>query len=139
MKPKTGQFERPEPSKGNFGYFGGKNSESVDAWDAEPGQKPGPQRYQGKKMGRHESAVLWGDKIDGKKPDTYGRTGFQASEPRYGGENESAESMTKRGARIQVSDDVAILGPKVGKSGRAPIDARSRDRIEENAKYKSGK
>jgi hypothetical protein len=130
---------RPAPSAGNFSYFGGDNSASVDVWDAQPGQKPGPQKYQGKKLGRHQSAVLWGDNIDGKKPDTYGRTGFQASEPVYGGENESAESMTKRGARIQVSEDVAVLGPKVGKSGRAPIDAEGRDRIEENAKYKSNK
>lgn len=141
-KRKPFRTDRPAPSAGDFSYFGGDNSKTLDPWGDDSvwnTTKSGLRaKYEGKKMGRHESAALWTDDLDGKKPDRFGRTGFQKSEPVYGGENESAESMTRRGARIQINDDLAILGPTVGKNGRAPIGAADRDRIEENAKYQSG-
>lgn len=133
---------------GNLGVLGGKNGASVSLWDAADGQRPGPQPADGfdrasysktsprskREAGAPDyhpkgsaSDALWDETSD-----TYGRKGAMKDKPSYGPMTraETPEEESSRGARMEVSDTVTLLGSKKngGFNTRAPIDADTRGR-----------
>jgi hypothetical protein len=132
---------------GNLGVLGGKNGASVSLWDAADGQRPGPQPADGfdrasysktsPKSKREEGAPDYHPKKehawDGDV-DSYGRKGAMKDKPSYGPTDraETPEEETSRGARMEVSDTVTLLGSKNNGpyKSRAPIDADTRSRGE---------
>ena len=116
---------------GNFSGFGGSNGASVDMWDVEKGQKPGPQPANNVPMRRAGKAEA-NTKVTNPHPwssdgDVYGRTGAMEKTEKYTTGPETNEKAAERGARMKVSPDVTILGDKFSPNhNRAPVSAASR-------------
>lgn len=132
---------------GDFSHFGGSNGASVDMWDAEPGQKPGAQPANQKHLqpkSKKESGAPdfhpanpedpWGP----SRPDEF--TNVDSKKSRRGSidpktkqpydKPETPDEESARGARMKVSDNVTVLGDKVGAAGeRWKIDGETRGRV----------
>lgn len=134
-------------SRGDFSHFGGSNGASVSFWDTHPGQKEGPQPanqgYLQPKSKREAGAPdfhptnpedAWGP----SKPDEFTKLGGKSSrrgsiDPKTNAaydKPETPEEESARGARMKVSDNVTVLGSKVGAAGeRWKIDGETRGRV----------
>lgn len=129
-------------SRGDFSHFGGQNGASVSMWDAEDGQRSGPQpaneRY---KVTKPKSEVeptnypknpdhSW----DGENKDKFSdmpvsRPGTSAQNEKDG--PETRESELARGAAMKGSAGVTVLGPKISATNpeRFKIDGDTRGRV----------